>query len=525
MTSVATVCILTAGKGSRMGSYAQGINKALLPIKQKAVISYIIEKFPAGTEFVIGLGHLAQQVRTYLTLAHADRTFHFVDVDPYEGPGSGPGYSLLSCAPHLNTPFYFVSCDTLWLNDLDLSVQENWFGVAAVEQAESKNYCNFEITDGIITGIKDKQLAAAPVHKAFVGLCFIKDHELFFKSLREKTAIAGEHQVSNGIRALVATGKARALDISWVDVGNSAQYQAAVAKFENFDFSKSDEFLYIVNGRVIKFFNDASITAKRVERARFKPAAFPAIESQQGQFYSYRFLNGETLYKHNSPALLKDLLKWLKQDFWTPAQVPAAEVEKVCHKFYYDKSMERLDMYRRKYNISDGQSRVNGTDIPSTAQLIERLPWNDLNQGVAVFVHGDLQFDNILYDPAQQKFILLDWRQDFAGQLNWGDLYYDLAKMLGGTILNYDLIKKNLLWYDEQEGEITIDFAQRFLSDDYGRVLAEFVRANGWDMNKVRTLTGLIYLNMAPLHHAPFDRMLYSLGRLMLWRQINEKSH
>ena len=40
------VCILTAGKGTRMGSYASYLNKAILPIKEKAVISHIIEKFP-----------------------------------------------------------------------------------------------------------------------------------------------------------------------------------------------------------------------------------------------------------------------------------------------------------------------------------------------------------------------------------------------------------------------------------------------------------------------------------------------
>ena len=36
------VCILAAGVGSRVGDVTQNINKALLPINFKAVISYII---------------------------------------------------------------------------------------------------------------------------------------------------------------------------------------------------------------------------------------------------------------------------------------------------------------------------------------------------------------------------------------------------------------------------------------------------------------------------------------------------
>ena len=37
------VCILAAGVGSRMGELSQYVNKAILPINYKAVISHIIE--------------------------------------------------------------------------------------------------------------------------------------------------------------------------------------------------------------------------------------------------------------------------------------------------------------------------------------------------------------------------------------------------------------------------------------------------------------------------------------------------
>ena len=46
-----TVCILTAGKGSRVGKISEYLNKSLLPINKKAAISWIIEKFPKDTEF------------------------------------------------------------------------------------------------------------------------------------------------------------------------------------------------------------------------------------------------------------------------------------------------------------------------------------------------------------------------------------------------------------------------------------------------------------------------------------------
>ena len=67
------VSILAAGKGTRMGQVDNNLNKALLPIKNKAVISHIIDFFPTDSEFVVAVGHKSQQVIDYLTAAHSEK--------------------------------------------------------------------------------------------------------------------------------------------------------------------------------------------------------------------------------------------------------------------------------------------------------------------------------------------------------------------------------------------------------------------------------------------------------------------
>ena len=52
------ICILAAGKGTRMGEYGTKINKSLLPVRNKAIISHIIDSFDESDEFVIALGYL-----------------------------------------------------------------------------------------------------------------------------------------------------------------------------------------------------------------------------------------------------------------------------------------------------------------------------------------------------------------------------------------------------------------------------------------------------------------------------------
>jgi dTDP-glucose pyrophosphorylase len=519
---VLTVCMLTAGKGTRMGGIGQTLNKALLPIDGKAVISHIIEKFPPLTQFVIGLGYLGQQVRQYLKIAHPDLQFKFVDVDNFEGDGSGPGYSLLCCRKYLQKPFYFVSCDTMWDNPLDFSLSENWLGVARIDSLYSDRYCNLKIVDNQIVGLCDKTLVTDPAYQAFVGLCHINDYQIFWQALESKTLVAGEHQISNGIRALIEKTNVLPHSISWNDVGDAVKYKDMVSRYENFDFSKSNEALYIINGRVIKFFFDIKVTERRVEKSKLNPLVFPKINNHEGQFYSYDFQPGETLYKTNNQIIFQRFLDFLVTDLWQLKEVDAEQMHAICNNFYHDKTLERLALYSHKYPAPDIETKINGKNVPATKDLLADIPWSRLEDGIPSFMHGDLQFDNVLYDIGTNSFKLLDWRQDFGGQVDFGDLYYDLAKLYGGIILNYDYIKLNLLSYYECDGNIFIDFAQRFQTDSYLQILSEFIDNRGYDLGRVKLLVALIYLNMSPLHHYPFDKLLYSLGRQMLHDQLQK---
>lgn len=514
------VCILTAGQGKRMGAYGHSINKAILPLGQRAIISHIIEKFPADSTFVIGLGHQAQQVRSYLTLAHPEQRFEFVHVENYAGPKSGPGHSLLCCKHFLNRPFFFVSCDTLWEGEIEFDAEQDWFGVSQVSSERSASYCNFQVRDGKIIAIKDKQRVEGPEFGAFIGLCFIFNHRLFWDGLSKPAMVAGEHQVSSGIEALVETGNAEVREVLWTDVGNEASFRDALARHHDFDFSKTDEAIYIVDGRVVKFFVDEKISAGRVARCKANPKVFPRIIAEQSNFYAYELAPGRTMYETLSPPLFSKFLLDMKDRLWIPQNIPTERVQRACEKFYRQKTTERLAVFQRKYPDVDRATRVNGISVPASEKLLNAVPWKTLCDGRAVFFHGDLQFDNVLYDEKSDKFTLLDWRQDFAGESEFGDQYYDLGKLLGGVRLNYDYIKRNLFSYYESGSESWLDFAQRSQAPAYEKILFDFIESEKLDATRVKFLVPLIYLNMSPLHQPPFDRLLFDLGRLLLAQQL-----
>ena len=65
--------------------------------------------------------------------------------------------------------------------------------------------------------------------------------------------------------------------------------------------------------------------------------------------------------------------------------------------------------------------------------MLNRVKWKDLHDGIPCRIHGDLQFDNILITN-DKKFKLIDYRDNFGGKIEYGDKYYDLAKLYGGMI-------------------------------------------------------------------------------------------
>ncbi len=63
------VFIPSAGLGSRLGKSYSNLNKALVSINNKPVISHLIEKFDSKIELVIALGYKGKLLKEYLEIA------------------------------------------------------------------------------------------------------------------------------------------------------------------------------------------------------------------------------------------------------------------------------------------------------------------------------------------------------------------------------------------------------------------------------------------------------------------------
>jgi thiamine kinase-like enzyme len=152
--------------------------------------------------------------------------------------------------------------------------------------------------------------------------------------------------------------------------------------------------------------------------------------------------------------------------------------------------------------------------------MLQDFKWNIICDGIATEVfHGDLQFDNVIYTP-DREFYLLDWRQDFAGQII-GDVYYDLSKMYGGILMSYKLMKdsNNFSCYVDDE-MVTYDYKSESKLNEFKLVYEKWIIDNGYNLNKVKNITSLIFLNMAPLHEKEFGDLLFFKSKEMI-QEVN----
>lgn len=522
-----SVLIPSAGLGTRLGVSYKNLNKALVTIDNKPVISHIIEKFPLETKTVIALGHKADLLKDYLKIAHKDRNISFVHIDKYCGVGSGLGYTILQCKNLLQCPFIFSPNDTYVVEDIP-PPNFNWLGFAEIENDEK--YRSLKISDSnIVEHIYEKEDLLSKKNKPYIGLAAINDYKEFWEAM-ENGKNYGSINIgeSYAIKSLIKDKAIfKAKEFTWYDTGNIDCLEKAKKEFRREDspeiLDKQNEAIWFVNKKVIKYSKDTNFIKGRVERASLLEGFVPKVEEKNTNMYSYTEITGKVMSKISNKNNFRDLLLFLN-DFWEEIDLSKKETDKFhenCLNFYKKKTADRLDLYFSKYSESDSTETINGLVIPPVNDLCKMINWNKLSEGIATRIHGDLHFENILMKETG-NFCLLDWRQDFGGIIEFGDKYYDLAKLLHGLIVSHELINKNHYFLSKSDEIISLDFYRKNILVENEYQLVDYVNNNGLDIIKVKLLTSLIYINIAPLHHHPYSQFLFYLGKYNLFKTITE---
>jgi len=238
----------------------------------------------------------------------------------------------------------------------------------------------------------------------------------------------------------------------------------------------------------------------------------------------YEYVKGNILCKHKNldDKMLYSLLEYSNKYMWKKSEhVPDAQkINDLCRKFYIEKTKKRVNMFMKARNVSDGVDIINGITVKSVNQLLDDACELDLTSGTLGNFHGDFILENIIYD--NERFTFIDWRQDFAGETVLGDIYYDLAKLNHNISFNHAIVRSGgFLCEIENRNTVFVDLmcSHKLLSAKKG--LIDFCKGNALSTKKIEMITGIIWINMAPLHDKLLGDFLFYFGKLQLHKSIN----
>lgn len=500
------VLILAAGYGTRLKSLTTNINKVLLPINNKAIISHIIDMFPIDYDIVIALGYRGKSIKEYCKITYQNRNFIFVDVDFSESENTGPGYSALMCLEHLQRPFYFITGDCVIDSPLPY-LDGNWLGCNPTSYPEKYSTIDIDKFDNI-NSFTNKNIEGHDY--AFIGLGSIFDYEIFWKEL-SKNIIDGEI-VSAFIKPKnYPTFKVKKL--KWFDTGNLDDLQKTREYFKDKPLSlKKDtsEITYLDNGKFLKFTPDNEILNRRSKRAEKLRSIIPSNFNSTESFIYYDWVEGKTLYEIDNLQVFVNFLNIFKENLKEQVRGNIDDIRK----FYVSKTKERFKKFVTKHgtDYSFLEHEINGIKRPCLEKLLfdnKKFEVLDNNPFYELF-HGDLQFDNVIYNEKENKFYYIDWRDSFGDSVEYGDVYYDLAKLYGGLLIPYNLMKEeSKIKYTE--GSYTVNYSYSISENliKFKLIYENWLIDNEYDLQKVKFITGLIFLNMSPLHEGKFGKMLW----------------
>ena len=511
-------CILAAGRGTRNDNVS-GLHKALLPLENKPVISHIIEKL-GDVEIIIAVGYKSEQIKSYMDLVHFDRNITYVDVDNYDGLGSGPGYSLLCCKSELQEPFVFTSVDTLIDDEIDImSIGENWLGVSSVDKDNSLQYCLVEgskYLDKLYYGSGDT---------AYIGMAGIQNYKAFWDSLERHKIIKDEYQVIHGFDGLTHM---KLINFTWYDTGNNESYMDTKKVFCNdVVANKSDEAIFLDNGKVVKYFDDTIKVTKRVNRVKYLNGNTPDILLVNPNMYSYDFIDGYLLSNITDELVMSNFLHYCRKNLWTHRDNNDSFIDD-CKEMYEFKTKQRVEVFAN--TKLDKINRINGIEVQPIQTMLDKIDWESLyKSAIAVNFHGDLQPENILYDYSNDKFFLIDWRQQFGKSLEVGDVYYDLAKLYHAIMINGQTILKDMFDYTITDSSAQVSFYAKSNLVFFNQIFIDFCHKNDYIWSKVELLGILQYFNICGLYEnfkgGKYGDFLFLYGKYLLSKFISRSNY
>jgi hypothetical protein len=335
---------------------------------------------------------------------------------------------------------------------------------------------------------------------------------------------------------IVALNSRRRLDfmaMEWIDTGHEINYADARKKLIS---SRSFNAITVDNhtGILTKKSRNSEKLGQETRYVGMLPielqAMYPRIFQGgsegmvQMEYYGYPNLSEYQLYRAIEPMWWSRIFEGLEHSIKVMGKFTFSIGKEAFDQFYLDKTLNRIAHYHSGLHQDD--VFIAGDSIIVNGQACKNI--NLLKDAIAnrvkglyreddfCVMHGDLCFNNILYDTVSDTIKLIDPRGSFGEHCVgiYGDRKYDLAKLMHSTIGHYDYIVNNLFRLSETGSEVNYVFPLRDNQSTLDKLSEELLVSLGYDKKDILFIVGLLFLSMCPLHtdNVQRQRLMYAHG-------------
>lgn len=548
--------IPAAGRGSRMLSLTEDNPKAMLPLMNKPIIGWHLDKLLEENiqDVCIIVGYKKEKLINYVDKFYGHKmNITYAEQKELKGLAHAISYGLIELDNKYDLSdksLLIILGDTIIKDNLSkMFASKNFIGYKNVD--DYKRWCLIKTKkDNTVDYFVDKPDTDPNTRKAVIGVYYFNNILLLANNIGEiiqkDIRIKNEYQLSSAMELYLKSENIKAIEFKeWFDCG----------EVETFNNTKKN---------ITRFFNSIEVTndntiIKRSENDKkikqeinwylnipnklrtFVPQLIDYSIIKDKTFYEIEYINFnlmQELFLYNLP----DISEWDKffdnvfnmiERFNLYSTKARFNTKEHLKDILINKTKERIDKLIEQNSywktlLNKDSIRINGKlykNFPLLINKIYEYIENNIIENSAQYwqiIHGDLFFGNILYDINSNTLKIIDPRGNFGLDGVYGDIRYDLAKLNHSILGKYDFIVNGLYAITKEENnefDYMLYDTQRHL--DIEKLFKKYIEKFNYNYEQIMVITGLLFLSLIPLHKENFNNQkMFYLISMQIFNEI-----
>jgi NDP-sugar pyrophosphorylase family protein len=549
--------IPAAGRGSRMLSLTEDMPKAMLPLHNKPIIGWHLDKLLKEdiTKVCIIVGYKKEKLISYVNKFYSNKMdITYVEQKELLGLAHAikQGTEKIK-KEYKNHNLFIILGDTIIKDDLNniINKHDNFIGYKNVK--DYKRWCLIQDNeDNEVMNFIDKPDNDPGVRKAVIGVYYFNNISLLDNCINQiiknDITIKGEYQLSSAMEEYIKENPIKTVKFKeWYDCGEvetfnkirkniTRHFNSIEVTNDNTIIKKSEKNKKIKN-EIIWYLNLPN--KLRV----YTPQLIDYSILSDNTFYELEYINFtpmQELFIYNLPDL-PEWDKFFKRVFnmierfnlySTKARFNSIEHSK---KMLINKTDKRINSLLNTDPNSDYWKDILSNDgikinnkLYKNWPLLKEYVYDYIKKDILPdspkywqIIHGDLFFGNMLYDTNSKTLKVIDPRGSFGLNGIYGDIRYDIAKLNHSICGKYDFIINQLYVLNEKEKEFEYIMYDNPRHNKINKMFKSYIEEYNYDYKQIMIMTGLLFLSMIPLHKNKFNNQkMFYLTAIEIFNEI-----